>query len=122
VIDKNRQEQFAASCFNLFFNFEQTGHSTVPRSELIVLWKCWKCNTGKDISLFGNGLFSRLHMCEHWIGHVFVVSSYVAFMLFCHFYSCSGHNDSNELCTLSHTSVTATAEPSAVSLYWFSPN
>ena len=46
--------------------------------------------------------------------HTSIVCYHIAVLLFCHFHSWSGPNDSNELGFLSHTGVTATAEISVI--------
>ena len=48
-----------------------------------------------------------------------LVYRHIAFMLFCHFKSCSGPNDYNELRIISHMDVTATAETSIGSFIGF---
>ena len=64
-------------------------------------------------------------ICRHIVSQLppycFSTAAILFLGRFCNFLSCSGPNDSNELCILSHMGVTATAEASVVRFIGFRP-
>ena len=70
----------------------------------------------------GAGLQCKIALVWDWsTGHTSVVCLHIDVMLFCHFHSCSGPNDPNDLCILSHTGLYVTTGTSALCLIGLHP-